>query len=496
MKVTLEVIEGPYKGTVFTFTKPDCFLIGRDAPECKAHFRLERGKDMYVSRNHLLIEIRPPRCFIRDNNSTNGTYLKKVTEREFKRINEAEVHDGDLIKIGKTVFQVGISVEEKRERFFCIRCGADITDLIEAKDLEAIDAESYLCGACKAKISKPEVSVKERFYCLSCRADVTDIANSDKRAGELKDIVHYLCRKCADKEKGPVDIKEIKDYVLLKKLGEGGMGVVYKAWHKPTGRLVALKKILPNAAMNEKSLKLFQREISVHKELVHKNIIYLIDHGTVKNEPFFVCEYATDGNVWDLLVETYKRPLPIELACDIICQILDGFEYAHGKGYIHRDVKPQNMLLVRKGNQYVAKISDFGLAKSYETAGLSGITKQGEVAGTLLFMAPEQIINYKYVKPPADLYSVGVSLYFLLTGRFPYYFPSPLDQLVMALKGEKPKDPVLIILEDAPIPIRERNPEIPGRLADVVDKSIRKDPDKRYQTAREFKEEILKALKK
>ena len=495
MKVILEVVEGPYKGITFTFTEPDCFLIGRDAPECKAHFRLEQGKDMYVSRNHLLVEIRPPRCFIRDNNSTNGTYLKKPADRNFVRINEAEVSNGDLIKIGRTVFQVIISKEEKKERIRCIRCGADITDLIEAEDLEALCPESFLCESCRSKISKPEVSESEKFNCFICGADVTNIANSDRRAEELKDVALYLCKKCAEKEKLPTGMKVIKDYVTLKELGQGGMGVVYEAWHKPTGRLVALKRILPNAVVNKKANQLFQREMSIQRELIHKNIVRIIDHGMFKDEHFFACEYMPDGNLWNLLVKTYKGSLPIQLACDIICQILDGLNYAHAKGFVHRDIKPQNMLLLAKETRYIAKVSDFGLAKSYETAGLSSITKTGEFSGTLLFMPPEQILDYRHVTPTADLYSVGVSLYLSLTGEFPFDFPCSEEQLKRAIERGKPKDPVLIILQDEPIPIGERRSSIPQKLANVVDKSIKKDPNSRFQSAEEFKEALLEALR-
>lgn len=499
MKIQLEVIEGPHKGKTFVFTEPDCFLVGRDAPGCHAHFRLEKGKDMYVSRNHFLLEIRPPNCFIRDNQSTNGTYLKKSGDVDFKRITTAQLHDGDLIRIGNTIFKVSI-VEEKQavspEVFLCIRCGADVTDSIRDRDVSELSMTDYLCSKCKKLKVAP--SLQKKYRCLNCERDVSNKADKDGRAEELSDVALYLCEDCASEEQETVDTIRIKDYRILKELGRGGMGVVYKVWHEPTGRLAALKKILPEASMDEKAHKLFQREMVVMSLLVHKNIVRLYDLGMVGREHYFVSEFMPDGDVDKLITREYKGPLPVKLACEIISQALEGLDFAHRhpKVFVHRDIKPQNILLnKRKTGQVIAKISDFGLAKSSSEAGKSGITKPGQMAGTLLFMAPEQFVNYRFVKPPADVYSMGVTLYYLLTARYPFDFPTPLELLMGMIKGQKPRDPVLIVLEDPPIPIRERNPDIPGKLAKVVDKAISKDERERFQSAGEFKEAIEKAIK-
>lgn len=502
MKIQSEVIEGPYKGKTFIFTEPDCFLVGRDAPGCHAHFRLEKGKDMYVSRNHFLLEIRPPNCFIKDNQSTNGTYLKKSGDVDFKRITTEQLHDGDLIRIGDTIFKVSI-VEEKQavapEVFMCIRCGADITPSIGNIDVSELSINDYLCSKCKElKLKKVAPSLQKKYRCLNCERDVSNKANKDGRAEELSDVALYLCEDCDSKEQETVDIIRIKDYWVLKELGRGGMGVVYKVWHEPTGRLAALKKILPEASMDEKANKLFQREMAVISSLIHKNIVRLYDLGMVGREHYFVSEFMPYGDVDKLVTMEYKGPLPVKLACEIICQALEGLDFAHRhpKVFVHRDIKPQNILLNKsKTGKVITKISDFGLAKSSAEAGNSGITKQGQTAGTLLFMAPEQLLNYRFVKPPADVYSMGVTLYYLLTARYPFNFPTPLEQLMgMLIKPQKPRDPLLIILEDPPIPIRERNPDIPEKLAKVVDKAIRKDKKERFQSAGEFKEAIEKAI--
>src|SRR5581483_10126157 len=147
------------------------------------------------------------------------------------------------------------------------------------------------------------------------------------------------------------------------------------------------------------------------------------------------------------------------------------------------------------GGKWTAKLTDFGLAKSFAEAGASFMTQRGEWCGTLLFMAPEQILNYRYVKPPADLYSLGVTYYYLITGRLPFEFPSALDRAQGRGDPRKAKDEVRIILEDDPIPVRNRKREVPEALAAVIDKSIRKREQERFQTAAEMRSAMDKALR-
>jgi len=494
MKVQLSIIEGPRKGERFEFDQPDCFLVGRSL---QSHFQLSQD-DLYVSRNHFLLEIRPPYCYIRDNKSTNGTFVRSKGDVEFKRVSQAQLHDGDLIKIGKTVLKISVIQEDvipKVEKISCVRCGKDITDTVEGKGVTELSISDYVCKDCRSKelgqLKPLPVSSKGKFTCFYCHKDVSRAADVDGRAEELADVVFHVCEDCISREQEVVDIPEIKDYRILKELGRGGMGVVYKAWHKPTHRIVALKKMLPGVAMDEKANKLFQREMAVMGNLIHPNIVRLIDQGMIGKEHYFVSEYLPDGDTDDLVVRVYKGPVPIKEACQIIYQALEGLEFAHKKGFIHRDIKPPNILLSKNRNgEQVAKLTDFGLSKNYEKAGHSGMTVRGETSGTPFFMAPEQFTNYRFVRPPADVYSIGVTLYYLLAAKYQFRFPSPLDQVKGLLKEERPKDPILIILEDPPIPIREQNPRIPEALAEVVDKAIKRDEKERFQSAGELKAAI------
>jgi serine/threonine-protein kinase len=477
MRIRLDVIDGPNKGNTFLFTEPDCFVIGRDAQGSSAHFRLS-SDDIYVSRNHFLLEIRPPYCYIRDNQSKNGTFVRDAAGGQFREVRTSRLSDGDQIRVGHTVLEV--------------RMGEN-TDEVE-NHTQAVEVP----GAPRVPAPAPEPArdgtPARKFFCHQCNADVSAVANRDGRAFELADSALYLCDACAIAQQKKVEVSEVRDYLVLEELGRGAMGAVYKAWHGPTGRLVALKKILPESAMDQKALRLFQREIAVMRAIVHPHIVRLFDHGIFEGDPFLICEFVVGGHI-DALISEASGALPMANACAIASQILRAFEYAHGKGYIHRDVKPKNILVHDMPEGGVeAKITDFGLAKSFQNAGQSGITKVGESSGTIFFMAPEQITNYRFVKPPADTYSIGVTLYYMLTARYPFDFPSPLEQIRGLLKGKQQKDPVLIILEDKPIPIRDRSPDLPKPLAEVVDKAVRKSEQKRFQTAYEFRQALEKAI--
>jgi len=145
---------------------------------------------------------------------------------------------------------------------------------------------------------------------------------------------------------------------------------------------------------------------------------------------------------------------------------LEGLAHAHSKGFVHRDLKPGN-ILIHKG---AAHVSDFGMSKSFQMAGLSGMSMTGSTAGTPVFMPPEQIINFKYVKPVSDVFSMGATMYYLLTGAFPFDFPDK-------------RDPMDVILNDDVVPVLKRISSIPRNLAKTIDGSVKKNHKDRYPDA-------------
>jgi serine/threonine-protein kinase len=307
--------------------------------------------------------------------------------------------------------------------------------------------------------------------------------------------------------------KRIDDYEVLKVLGEGGMGKVYQVYHPPTARILALKQVL---RLSEKELvQRFRRETRYMKELRHPNILRFIDSGVSQDRPYLVTEFASAGNL-DRRLELQTQPhhwcLPVAEAVGYVMEALAGLEFIHQRGIVHRDLKPGNILLQAAGDgRLIPKIADFGLAKKYSEAGGSLMTQLGVGIGSVLYMPPEQIRDTRSVREPADLYAMGVTLYYLLTGAYSYNFPTPRDidrffqaerhqvknveeALALMMKVRNMKSPHVIILSEEPIPIRERKAEIPKKLAKVVDKAIQKEIPARFQSAAEFRAALQEAL--
>ena len=157
------------------------------------------------------------------------------------------------------------------------------------------------------------------------------------------------------------------------------------------------------------------------------------------------------------------------------CQVLKGLEEAHRQGFVHRDIKPENILIGKTPNGLVAKISDFGLAKSFRSLGLSGLTFSGEMRGTVPFMPPEQILDFKTVTPAGDLYATAATLYYLLTSKFIYDIISDGGDLIRTL------------LEEPHVPVRRRRPDVPVALAEVLQRCLSREPKDRFPNAAEMR---------
>jgi len=525
-KVILTVIKGPEQGKTFEFTEQDNFLLGRDAEGTHAHFRLSK-EDMYVSRNHFLLEINPPDCYLRDAGSLNGTFvirsrskivffLKGREERDWvgkakslARLYQCESYqetedmikldNGDLVNVGNTILAVKIvqnipKAPGKTEVIRCIHCGRELADKILPKEAKKLTSLDFLCEECQKKpreIPTPKVAI----LCWGCGRDLTSIASSDGRAEELRDIALYWCEGCASARQDKVPISRIADYRLLKELGAGGFGVVYLARHETTARIVALKLTKERIKGDNNLLERFKREIAIMKELIHPHLVRLYDEGISGDDNYyFVSEYLPEGSLSDLLNK--QERMSYKEATFFITQALDGLSHLHEKGYVHRDLKPDNILIRKdaKGG-FIAKVGDFGLARGYALHG-GTITKPGQWAGTILFCPPEQIFDFKNVKPHTDIYAMGITLYLLITGEFPYDFPTKAKLLEMILRDQKPRNPIDIILgKDKPIPIEKKAPDIPKDLASAINKAIEKDASKRFESARSFKEAIERSLR-
>ena len=265
--------------------------------------------------------------------------------------------------------------------------------------------------------------------------------------------MQWLCEVCrADMASTP---QPVSHYTTIRELGRGAMGVVYLARHNQSGRMVALKLIVPESAATRSAVDRFLREMSVISQLKHPNIVEWLEQGTTKGQFWFAMENVA-GTSLEVLANTNPGHYPIDQACRMACQVLKGLEHAHSLGFVHRDIKPENILIGRSEAGLVAKISDFGLAKSFRGFGLSGLTFSGEMRGTIPFMPPEQMLDFKTVTPAGDLYATAATLYYLIAGTFIY------DQ---AAEGG---DLIRMLLEEHPVPdpaASGRGSRRPGRRA-------------------------------
>ncbi|CAN5511654.1 MAG: protein kinase domain-containing protein [Pyrinomonadaceae bacterium] len=434
MRVTLHVIAGPQTGRDFTFEQHDTFMIGRseDAQFCLPH-------DRFFSRHHCILEIAPPACFLRDLGSTNGTFVNGI------RVETAHLKQGDRIQGGETILEVGVA--------------ADVTSYSSSKPRISDNTEPSLITV----------------LCLNC--GVPSSAEASRPDAKLS----FVCDDCRDKlKKNP---QPIPNYQMMRVLGQGGMGSVMLARSEKDGRAVAIKTLLPEVAVSDQSLKRFLREIEVASSLRHPHIVSYIEHGTHNGIVYLVTEYVS-GMDASKLAKYRGGKLNYKEVVKIIEQTLSALDFAHGRGFVHRDIKEQNILVDGDFPDSHAKLTDFGLSKSYKQTGMSGVTMVGDVAGTIAYMPPEQVRDFKEVRPPSDIYAIGMTAYSLLTGAH------ALDIGANAGIAET----VRAIFEKPIIPISARVPEVPAKVAAVFETALAKRVNARWISAAEMRESLLRSL--
>ncbi|HEY0724213.1 MAG TPA: FHA domain-containing serine/threonine-protein kinase [Pyrinomonadaceae bacterium] len=435
MQVNLKVTAGPYKGRIFSFTQHDSFLIGRspDAHLCLPH-------DRYFSRHHCLLEMNPPHSYLRDLDSTNGTFLNG------HRVKDAFLNNGDRIQCGETILVVEVTT-------------------LASNDLSETTQDAGI----------PKRPVLVMVECINCgRREQAQASSPDEH-------MTFLCEDCRiELKRSP---QAIPGYDTVKLLGRGGMGCVMLGREQTTGRPVAIKTLLPEFAVSDKAMRRFMREMDVAAALKHKNIVEFIDRGTHNGVVYLVSEFV-DGCDAQKLAEEHGGRLSYEDGISIVSQSLDALAFAHDQGYIHRDFKDQNILVSDRSPNFIAKLTDFGLAKSFTHSGMSGVTMAGEMAGTLAYMPPEQLRNFRDVKPQSDIYAVGMTAYSLLTGTL----------AIDLSKNGSVNDTIRAIFEQPAIPLKQRAPHIPQQVCEIIDRALAKDPSQRWQSAGAMRTALLHSI--
>lgn len=266
-------------------------------------------------------------------------------------------------------------------------------------------------------------------------------------------------------------------YLILDKLGEGDMAVVYRARHNIMDRIVAIKTL---KLIDEELMQRFAREVSAHAKLKHKNIVEAIDWlQSAKGQPFFIMEYLEGISLEDLLDEHGRIEREQEIAT-IALQVCDALEHAHAMKVIHRDLKPGNIVLLCKDGEITAKVVDFGLVKLQED--MQRLTREGQALGSPLYMSPEQCMGLP-ITSRTDIYSLAIIMFEMVTGQTPYEADSIME--IMAAHCEP---------HIQPEKISNLRSNLKGSdvLQEVLSKALEKNANDRYQTVDEFRDDIRK----
>ena len=502
MRVELKAIKGPAEGRSFVFEDPDIFVFGR---ALEAHCSLP--SDLTISRRHFMLEVQPPDCLLTDLGSGNGTVVNDVRyggppANDIRVLPPAPVDlgDGDTISAGQSTFRVEIQHD-----YVCDRCKAPMQPNRETV-LVGTDG-LILCEACSAKEGKKLSGLEELDAAIGAVDQTTGVISdiSCVRCGKnvaketglraLESDAQYVCRDCRRTEviegldlasliSGGSRPPDVRGLTYVRRLGAGGQGAVYLARRTDTGAPVAVKTLLPSVAVTSDASARFLREIQTSLALRHPNVVEVYDHGHVGPIFYFTMEYVEGTDVQKLSADGSIRMAERE-ACNIICQALHGLAHAHKLGYVHRDLKPGNILLGGSAGNWMAKIADFGFAKSFMMAGLSAVTVDDRACGTLRYMPPEQITSFRFLKPASDVFGMAATLFYMLTG-----VPAKTG---LANASDTPSA-IRAVLNEPATPIRNLRPDISAGVAKAIDACLVDDPDRRPPNGRAMLELLQAAL--
>lgn len=463
MPITLTVTEGPHVGQTFSFKGHDTFLVGRSK---RAHFRLP-AKDRYFSRIHFLVEVNPPQCRLTDMGSRNGTHVNG------QRVQQASLKDGDQIRAGKTVLQVSmvngsvdISLPPSQSTPSTLIPPSEIpAPILPEASVPARPVVPPVPAPSQPASSVPSIQTSLLKACRACGTAIS----VHPRPGS------WLCAGCANEARGLA--QPIPGFQMVRKLGQGAMGVVNLAIHERDGKAVALKTVTPAVAGSPAQMQRFLREAEILRKLRHPHIIGFHDMGETEGMFYFAMDFIIGQDAAKLLRR--DGPFKVNRAVTLVCQLLDALSYAHASGFVHRDIKPSNLLISEEKGKETIRVVDFGLARVYQASQLSGLTLTGDIGGTMAFLPPEQITEYREAKPPADQYAAAATLYNLLTSQHIYDLPSEFHQQI------------LMILQEEPVPILKRNKHLPAGLGTAIHRALGREPEDRFPSVVEFRDALL-----
>ncbi|MEM9365774.1 MAG: FHA domain-containing serine/threonine-protein kinase [Planctomycetota bacterium] len=467
--IHVEVRSGPHSGEFWSVQLRGPITIGRQSP---SHIRLP--KEPGASTVHCQIEPDGQQLRIRDLGSTNGTLLNGMSVRS------GIFRSGETILVGQSEIVItsqpsdedlsprtDVPVESRRRH----------RDQVEGEqDSLFSEAEDEGTRVAVAGPSIPEEVDSGQTPHLSRQQDPSPATGeaATGEAGTAETVAQGTQKKQSDSTFDSIEPfsipRDFANYRLVERIGQGGMATVYRAVHRRSGEVVAIKMIRSIGQPSQKQLSLFLREGTLITKLRHPRIVHAHEIGFHDEQPFLVMEYVSGIDLLALM-GSLQGNARLRTATWVASRLLQALHYAHGQGIVHRDVKISNLLAFREAHRLQVKLADFGLAKIVVDSGISQITNERSMRGTLAYMAPEQIRESRSVGFTADLYSAGICLLRLLGGELPKPAFEPNG-------GNVAK--VLASLQGVPKP-----------LARVIEKATKPAINDRYQSAESMNQDLF-----
>lgn len=476
--VTIRGVMGPLDGKVFTWDDHDTCVFGRDSDSCGVRLPNE---DEAASRVHFMLEVDPPEAHVLDLGSRTGTWLNgrrlgaadaEATAQGQPLPASALLGHGDRIRAGISEFVVEIIIPD-----LCAGCGVVIhPNFLRVCRETDLGLLCPLCQRAQPSSAPPESLDSDHVAPLSSTTPVSGLPR-DGAPTRPDALGAFLQMRQEGRSWADLSVDAFPGYRLERPLRQGGQGAVFLARRDQDGEKVAIKILHARRALKEAHRRRFIREFQMGS-VRHPNLVECYDFGIVDDGMYLVLEYCGGGSLHDRL-KAAPHPMSVAEATPYMLGLLDGLIAFHGAGNVHRDIKPENVLL--QGTS-TPKLGDLGLAKFHALAGRSQVTRTREGSmGTLQFMPQEQLVNFKYVGPVSDVWSMAATFYFLLTREWTRDFS----------RGE---DKLKVVLNHSAIPLRDRAPNLPRALCRAIDAALTFRAEDRIQTAAELKRELLAAL--